>query len=615
MTNKDHIRNIAIIAHVDHGKTTLVDGLLKQSNTFRANQAEMSQDLIMDSGDQERERGITITAKQTTVYFESRSGNQTEPYKINIIDTPGHADFSGEVERTLNMADGVLLIVDAGEGPMPQTKFVLSKALAMGLKPVVVINKIDKPSSRIAEVEDEIADLFLELAVDESQLHYPTYYAIGREGKAWSKIPEDQNAEGNLIPIFESIINDIPAPDVEADKPFQLLVTALQQDSFLGKYAIGRVSRGSIKRGMPIVLIKSNGTKIAARAEKVFVNRGLNREEVEAASAGDIVALTGIPDAHIGETIADKDHPEALPVIEVEAPTLSMYLGPNTSPMKGREGEFNTSRQIGDRLQKELETNVSLRVREEGIGFVVSGRGELHLSVLIESLRREGFEFEVGRPQVVTIEKGGQTLEPIEELLIEVSGEFFGVVSQELGIRRAEMKKQDQTSMGTTRTTFILPTRALIGLRNLLLTATKGTIIMHSLPYGYRPLGPKLQRTRNGALVATEAGVTTPYALDNSASRGELYIGPGVTVYPGMIVGLYNRQDDLDINVCRAKQLTNMRSSSSDGTVQLTPYTQLSLEQSLDFIEDDELLEVTPKSLRLRKRYLDPNQRKRHNKK
>ncbi len=603
MLKTDFIRNIAIIAHVDHGKTTLVDGLLKQSKTFRDNQAEMSQELIMDSGDQERARGITITAKQTSIYHGD--------YKINIIDTPGHADFSGEVERTLNMADGVLLIVDAQEGPMPQTKFVLSKALELGLKPVVVINKIDKPSRRIDEVIDEVSDLFLELAVDDSQLHYPVYFAIGRDGKSWKELPDNPSEHADLAPIFDAIISDIPAPTVEADKPLQLLVTSLQYDSFLGKYAIGRISRGNVSRNQQITLIKRDGMQINGKIEKIFGYRGLAREEVDSAIAGDIVALTGVAEAHIGETIADRENPEALPVIDIEAPTLSMYLGPNTSPMKGKEGEFNTSRQIGDRLKKELETNVSLRVKEDGIGFVVSGRGELHLSVLIETLRREGYEFEVGRPQVVTIEEDGVTKEPVEELLIEVAPEFLGAVSQELGVRRAELQKQEQTSSGTSRTTYILPTRAMIGLRNLLLTATKGTVIMNSLPHGYQPLGSKLQKTRNGALVAFEAGVTTPYALQTAESRGELFVGPGVQVYQGMVVGLYNRHDDLDINVCKAKHLTNMRSSSSDGTVQLTPFTELSLEQCIDFIEDDELLEVTPKSLRLRKRYLDPNQRKR----
>lgn len=603
MTNAKDIRNIAIIAHVDHGKTTMVDGLLKQSNTFRDNQAEMSQELIMDSGDQEHERGITITAKQTSIYYGD--------YKINIIDTPGHADFSGEVERTLNMADGVLLVVDAQEGPMPQTKFVLSKALELGLKPVVIINKIDKPSRRIDEVIDEVSDLFLELAVDDSQLHYPVYYAIGRDGKAWKTLPDNPAENADLTPIFEAIINDIPAPSVDTEGAFQLLVTSLQYDSFLGKYAIGRVSRGSVRNAQQVVLIKRDGSTVNAKIDKIFGYRGLNREEISTATAGDIVALTGIADAHIGETIADKDNPEALPVIDIEAPTLSMYLGPNTSPLKGKEAKYNTSRQIGDRLKQELETNVSLRVEEDGIGFIVSGRGELHLSVLIETLRREDFEFEVGRPQVVTIEEDGVVKEPVEELLIEVSPEFLGAVSQELGARRATTLKQEQTSSGATRITYILPTRAMIGLRNLLLTATKGTVIMNSLPHGYQPLGPKLQQMRNGALVAHEAGTTTAYALDSAAARGELFVGPGTEVYQGMIVGLYNRSGDLDINVCRGKQLTNMRTSSSDGTIQLTPFTDLSLEQSIDFIEDDELLEVTPKNLRLRKRYLDPNQRKR----
>lgn len=604
MKDPKQIRNVAIIAHVDHGKTTLLDGLLKQSNTFRSNQAEMDQSLIMDSGDQEHERGITITAKQTSVYHGD--------YKINIIDTPGHADFSGEVERTLNMADGVLLIVDAQEGPMPQTKFVLSKALELGLKPVVVINKIDKPSRRIDEVIDEVSDLFLELAISDDQLHYPVYFAIGREGKAWTSLPDNPGEHTDLTPIFDAIINDIPAPTVEIDKPFQMLVTSLAYDTFQGKYAIGRITRGTIKKGQGIVLMKREGDIVASKVDKVFGYRGLTREEIDEAGAGDIVAITGIGDAHIGETLADKESPEALPVIDVEAPTLSMYLGPNTSPLKGKEAKYNTSRQIGDRLQQELETNVSLRVRDEGIGFVVSGRGELHLSVLIETLRREDYEFEVGRPQAVTIEEDGVIKEPVEELLVEVGGEFLGAVSQELGARRATTLRQEQTSSGATRVTYVIPTRAMIGLRNILMTATKGTIIMNSLPHGYQPLGQKLQQLRNGALVATEAGATTAFALDNASARGVLYVGPGTTVYQGMIVGMYNRGGDLDINVCRGKQLTNMRTSSSDGTIQLTPFTDLSLEQSIDFLEDDELLEVTPKSVRLRKRFLDPNQRKRN---
>ena len=599
----ENIRNVAIIAHVDHGKTTLVDGLLKQSNTFRENQAEMSQTLLMDSGDQESERGITITAKQTSIYYGD--------YKINIIDTPGHADFSGEVERTLNMADGVILVVDAQEGPMPQTKFVLSKALELGLKPIVVVNKIDKPARRITEVNDEVSDLFLELATNDDQLLYPTYYAIGRDGKAWPEVPENPEADANFEPIFDAIINEIPAPKVELDGDFQLLVTSLTYDNFLGKYAIGRISRGKVKSGEQIALIKRDGTVKKAKIDKLFAYRGLNREEISEAFAGDIVAITGVAEAEIGETLADANNPEALPTIEVEKPTLSMYLGPNTSPMKGREGEFTTSRQIGDRLRKELETNVSLQVEENGIGFIISGRGELHLSVLIETLRREGFEFEVGRPQVVTIQEDGVEKEPVEELIIEVAPEFVGAVSQEMGVRRAEMRAQENLPTGSNRLTYIITTRAMIGLRNLMLTATKGTIIMNSLPHGYQEMGTKIPSSRNGALIAFEKGTSTPYALQSAESRGELFIGPGTEVYAGMIVGLNNRQEDLEINVVKEKHLTNMRSKSSDGAVQLTPFTDLSLEQCIDFIEDDELLEVTPQNLRLRKRYLDSNERKR----
>jgi GTP-binding protein len=598
------IRNIAIIAHVDHGKTTLVDGLLKQSKTFRDNQAEMTQDLIMDSGDQERERGITITAKVTAV--------QHDDLRINIIDTPGHADFSGEVERTLNMADGCLLIVDAQEGPMPQTKFVLGKALAQGLKPIVVINKIDKSGSRIAEVEDELADLFLELAVHEDQLHYPVYYAIGRAGKAWAQVPADPDAEANLDVLFEAIATYIPAPAVELDKPFQMLVTALAWDSFKGKYAVGRINRGRVKAGDQVALCKTDGTITKAKVELVFMSHGVSKFEVpEGGTAGDIVQLTGISDARIGETITDANTPEALPVIEVEAPTLRIYLGPNTSPFKGKEGEFNTSRQIGERLHKELESNVGLRVEDDGIGFLVSGRGELHLSVLIETMRREGYEFEVGRPQVVTKEQDGKVMEPLEELIIEVPAEHVGAVQMEVGQRRANLKEQFASPKGVTKLVYELPTRALIGLRNILMTNTKGTIVMNSLMIGYQPLGSALPQLRNGALIAFETGITTAYSLQNVEARGSCFVGPAVNVYAGQIIGLNTRQEDMEINVCKAKHLTNMRSSSSDGVVQLTPPIIFSLEQCLDFIENDELLEVTPKSLRLRKRELDPNKRKR----
>lgn len=603
MNNPKNIRNIAIIAHVDHGKTTMVDGLLKQSNTFRDNQAEMAQELIMDSGDQEKERGITITAKVTAV--------QHGDYRINIIDTPGHADFSGEVERTLNMADGCMLIVDAQEGPMPQTKFVLNKALAAELQPIVVINKIDKQGARIQAVEDELADLFLELAVHEDQLHYPIYYAVGRAGKAWDTPPTNSEENTDLSVIFDAIINKIPAPDVAPDKPFQMLVTALAWDTYKGKYAIGRIARGNVQAGSQVILCKKDGTQIKAKVEQVFMSRGVAKFEVKEGVAGDIVQLTGIDDAQIGETIADAENPEALPILEVEAPTLKIYLGPNTSPFKGLEGEFNTGRQIGERLQKELETNVGLRVEEGGIGYLVSGRGELHLSVLIETMRREGYEFEVGRPQVVTIEKDGQTLEPIEEVVIEVPAEHVGTVQMELGQRRAVLKEQFASPKGVTKLVYELPTRALLGIRNILLTATKGTVVMNSFVVDHKPVGQSLSQIRNGALIAFETGTTTPYAIQNAEARGEIFIPPGIKVYAGQIVGLNNRQEDMEINLCKAKQLTNMRSSSSDGVVQLTPPTIFSLEECLDFIEDDELLEVTPESLRLRKRELDPRKRKR----
>lgn len=606
MQDPTKIRNIAIIAHVDHGKTTLVDGLLKQSKTFRDNQAEMSQDLIMDSGDQERERGITITAKITAV--------QHEDYRVNIIDTPGHADFSGEVERTLNMADGCLLIVDAQEGPMPQTKFVLTKALANELKPIVVINKIDKPGSRLKEVEDELADLFLELAVHEDQLHYPIYYAIGREGKAWKEVPESPESEGNLEALFEAIIADVPAPRVERDAPFQMLVTALGYDSFKGKYAIGRISRGAVKPGDQVVVCKKDGTLAKAKVEMVYMSQGVSKFEVSGGVAGDIVQLTGLKDVQIGETVADIEKPEALPVLEVEAPTLQVYLGPNTSPFKGTEGEFNTSRQIGDRLQRELETNIGLKVEDDGIGFLVSGRGELHLSVLIETMRREGYEFEVGRPQVVTKIEDGKTMEPLEELIIEVPAEHAGAVQMELGTRRANLKEQFVTSQGATKLIYELPTRALLGLRNVLITNTRGTVVMNSLTIGYQQESPALQQLRNGVLIAFEQGVATPYSLENAQERGTCYVGPGEKVYAGQVIGLNNRGDDLEVNIVKEKHLTNIRSSSSDGIVHLTPHVILSLEECLDFIENDELLEVTPKSLRLRKRELDPNKRKRKNK-
>lgn len=600
-----NIRNVAIIAHVDHGKTTLVDAFLKQTHTFEDHQSEMGQELIMDSNDQERERGITITAKITAINY-----NDTH---INIIDTPGHADFGGEVERTLHMADGCLLIVDAQEGPMPQTKFVLKRALSAGLIPIVVINKIDKPAARISKVEDEIADLFLELATSEEQLHYHTFYAIGRDGKAWSQIPNNPSEAADIQPILESIINDLPAPEQKTGS-LQMLATSLEWDSYEGKYVVGKVEKGSVHVGDNVLLASESASAGTYKVDKIYKFKGLSKIASDSASSGEIIAISGIKDAQIGQTITDPSNPEPLPTIELEPPTLSMYLGPNTSPFKGKEGEFTTSRQIGDRLNKELETNIGLKVENDGIGFVLHGRGELHLSVLIETMRREGYEFEVGRPKVVFQEKDGQILEPYEEVTVEIPIEHLGVIQGEFAKRRAEQLDQTNISDASTRLIFRMPTRALLGLRSLLITATKGTLVMNSIMSGYEPKGPSIAQQRNGVLIAWETATTTPYALQNAEARGTLFVGPGISVYMGQIVGLSSQRDDLDINVSKEKHLTNMRSKSSDGTVQLTPAIQMSLEQCIDFLEDDELLEVTPANLRLRKRALNRNDRKKRDK-
>jgi len=605
MTDVTKIRNVAIIAHVDHGKTVLVDGLLKQSGTFRDNQLEMSQTAILDSGDLERERGITILAKTTEVGYKG--------YKINIIDTPGHADFAGEVERTLGMADGVLLIIDAQEGPMPQTKFVLTKAFGLGLKPIVIINKIDKRDARIEEVVSEVENLFLDLATTDDQLQFPVYYAIGRDGKSFNEIPEDiESSEGNLTPIFDAIIEHIPAPDTILKGGFQMLVSSLAWDSYQGRYAIGRIERGQIKTNDQVAVIGNYNVITYTKVEKIFVSKGLGKEEVSVASAGEIIQLTGIADACIGDTITSTDSLEALPAMAIEPPTLQISIAQNTSPFAGREGEFTTSRQIAARLKKELETNVSLRVIEQNAVFIVSGRGELHLSILIETLRREGFELEVGRPTVVTKEIDSVQHEPVEELIVEVAEEHVGAVSAELGRRRANLIDVVTTIKDINRMTYKIPTRALIGLRNVLLTATKGTVVLNSLLVGYEPMGAPLQKLRNGVLISAENGNAVTYGLKVVEDRGTAFIGPGVKVYKGMIIGINRRSNDMEINACKEKKLTNVRSSSSDMTTQLIPFVSLSLEEALDFLESDELLEVTPKSLRLRKRQLTSLERKRN---
>lgn len=597
------LRNVAIIAHVDHGKTTLVDGMLKQSGTFRQNEAAMSQTLILDSNDQERERGITILAKNTAINYKDT--------KINIIDTPGHADFGGEVERTLNMADGALLVVDAQEGPMPQTKFVLKKALESGLRMIVVINKIDKPSSRVDEVIAETDDLFLELASHDSQLEFPVYYAVGRDGKGWDEMPDDHTEPGNLIPILDAILEHVPEPEVE-EGPFQMLVTTLDWDSYRGKYAIGRIKRGSAVPGMSVALINRNGEIEQAKIDTVFVSQGLKRLEVDEAQAGDIVALTGIKNAGIGDTLTDVEYPEALPTIEIGEPTLKIAVGPNTSPFAGQEGQFVTGRQILDRIKRELETNVSLRFEIGEAGeYILSGRGELHLAVFIETLRREGYELEVGKPQVITKVIDGHTMEPFEELTVDVEAAYAGTVASEVGRRRGIMMEQSINSDGSTRMVFEISTRGLLGLRSELLTLTRGTSVLNSIFLRFDRLGAAIPKLRNGALIASESGKAVTYGLDNAQERGLTFVEPQTPVYEGMIVGQHSRQNDLPINVCKEKKLTNVRSSTSDISVVLTPPIILSLEQSLDFLEDDELLEVTPSSLRLRKRLLNLSDRAR----
>lgn len=597
------IRNVAIIAHVDHGKTTLVDGLLKQAKTFRDNEAEMSQTLIMDSNDQERERGITILAKNTAVTYLDT--------KINIIDTPGHADFGGEVERTLNMADGAILVVDAQEGPMPQTKFVLKKALQLGLRPIVIINKIDKRDARVEWVINKVYDLFLDLATDDAQLEFPVYYAIGRDGKAWATIPDDAEASADLTPIFEAILEHVPAPQGDHEGTFQMLVTTLDRDNYQGKYAIGRVRRGMAKPGLPIMLIRKDGTQEAGRIDNVFVSQGLKRVEVDHAVTGDIVALTGIKNAGIGETVADAVNPEALPTIEVEEPTLRMSISANTSPFAGKEGTFVTSRHILDRINKELETNVSLRLEiKDGGEFILSGRGELHLSVFIETLRREGYELQVGKPQVITKEINGSVHEPIEDLTIDVANDYVGPVTSEVGRRKGVLLHQAENGDGSTRLEFEIPTRGLLGLRNQILTLSRGTGIMNSLFSRWEPLGAAIPKLRNGVLIASENGVAMSYGIENAQERGITFIPAQTPVYEGMIVGLHQRENDLEMNITKEKKLTNVRSNAEISTV-LTPPLILSLEQSLDFLEDDELLEVTPKNLRLRKRILNATQRAR----
>jgi GTP-binding protein len=594
------LRNIAIIAHVDHGKTTLVDALLKQSQVFREH--EQVGELIMDSNELERERGITILAKNTAVMYRDT--------RINIIDTPGHADFGGEVERVLNMADGCLLLVDATDGPMPQTRFVLGKALELGLKVILVVNKIDRPTARPAEVVAMTQDLFLDLATDAEQLDFPILYTNAKAGTATL----DPAIPGtSMQPLFETIVDVVPAPVVDVDAPFQMLVAALEYDSYRGKIAIGRIFRGTVRPGDAVVRIDRAGGQRKARINQVFTFLGLARQEVDEAQAGDIVALSGVEDVTVGETIAAAEAPEALPTIAIEEPTVQMTFGVNTSPFGGQEGRFCTSRQIRERLLRELETNVALRVAETENAdvFLVAGRGELHLSILIEVLRREGYELEVSRPEVITTVIDGEVHEPFEAVLIDTAETYIGALTEALAARGGALQTMHYDGRGSVRLEYVVPTRGLIGFRNQFMTLTGGNGTLSSLLLGYRPWAGKLRSTRNGALVAFEDGVATTYGLLNAQERGVTFIEPGTKVYEGMIVGLHARENDLAVNVCKEKKLTNMRASTAEIQERLTPPTKLSLEQALDFIEDDELVEVTPQSIRLRKRLLKAEDRAR----
>ncbi len=596
------IRNIAVIAHVDHGKTTLIDALLKQSHVFRDNQAEMSQTTILDSNDLEREKGITILAKNTAVSYHD--------VKINVIDTPGHADFSGEVERTLGMADGALLIVDAQEGPMPQTRFVLKKAFELNLKLIVVINKIDKPYARVPEVINKTNNLFLELATRDEQLDFPILYAVGRDGKAFREMPADFNQPGDITPLMDAILEYIPAPKNETEGHFKMLVSSLDYDSHKGRYVIGKIFRGSVKPGDKIILSSNNKSY---SIETVQLSRGLSRYETNEALAGDIVALTGIADAKIGDTIANPADTTPLSAPKLTEPTLHMTIGANTSPFSAREGQFTTSRQLEDRLIKELETNLSLKLEKLDSGkFKMSGKGELHLAILLETLRREGYEMEVGKPEVIVKTIDGAKQEPVEEVSIIVPSEYLGTITQEIGKRQGHLLKMEPISQVEIEFIYHLPTRNIIGLRSLLLTATKGTAVFSSQVIGYQPLGAPLPKLRRGVLVSSETGEALAYGLQNAQGRGITFVEPGTAVYEGMIVGVNAKEEDIEINVTKGKKLTNMRSQASDGAIQLTPATIMSLEQSLDFLEGDELLEITPKSLRLRKKYLSDIERRRH---
>lgn len=596
---RNDVRNVAIIAHVDHGKTTLVDALLRQSHIFREN--EKLQERIMDSNELEKERGITILSKNTAVMHSG--------VKINIVDTPGHADFGGEVERVLRMVDSVLLVVDAYEGPMPQTKFVLKKALELNLKPIVVLNKIDRPDARPVEVLDEVFDLFIELGASDEQLDFPVVYCSAKEGIAKYELEDDNK---NMDPLFDVIIKNVKAPEGYLDMPLQLLITTIDYNEYVGKIGIGKIERGSIKRNQQVALIRKDGKIDSVKVSNLYVYNGLKKEETDEALIGDIVAVSGISDINIGETIADLSNPEPLPFVDIDEPTLSMNFMVNDSPFAGKDGEFVTSRHLRDRLMKELETNVSLRVEETDSPdcFKVSGRGELHLSVLIETMRREGYEFQVSKPTVIFKEKDGVLLEPIEMLTIDVPEEFMGVVMEKLGPRKAEMVNMTSAINGYTRLEFKIPARGLIGFRNEFMTDTKGNGIMNHVLLDYEEFRGAIPERSRGSLVVFESGIANTYGLFNAQERGTLFIEPGTEVYEGMIAGECSRSEDIEVNICKKKHLTNTRASGSDDALKLVPVRHMSLEQCLEFIAADELVEITPKNIRMRKKILNSELRK-----
>ena len=602
MSKIENLRNIAIIAHVDHGKTTLVDALLQQSGVFRDN--EQVDVCVMDSGDIEKERGITILSKNTGINYNG--------IKINIVDTPGHADFGGEVERVLDMVDGVLLLVDSFEGCMPQTRFVLKKALARDLKPIIVVNKLDKPNARPYEVVDEVLDLFIDLDANDDQLESPTIFASGRDG--YATLDPDVKTDSMKL-LLDMIVENVPAPEGDVDGQFQFLASNIDYDEYIGRIAVGRVHRGTVKVGQNITICKKDGKTTNVRATKIFTFEGLKKVEVESASVGDIVCIAGLTNIEIGETVCSPDCIEPLPFTEIDEPTLSMTFSVNSSPFAGQEGDFVTSRHIKDRLEKELETNVSLRVSEtdSADSFEVAGRGELHLSILIETMRREGFEFQVSKPMVLFKEIDGVQCEPIEHLVVDVPDEYTGAVMEKLGNRKAEMANMQPVSQGYTRMEFKIPARGLVGYRSELLTDTKGNGIMNHYLDGYEPYKGEIQMRERGSLVAWETGESITYGLFNAQDRGKLFIGAGVKVYEGMVVGENSRNEDITINVCKRKQLTNTRASGSDEALRLVPPVNMSLENCLDFIGEDELVEITPKSLRIRKKILNTELRAKAN--